>query len=404
MLIRKIRFLVLCLLTVMLVHCGAINDLTGNSQFTNKLEAPAFTSELYGSQARVLTVTQPEVGHISWIGFVQSNDYKYFKITKLQSGSTVIRSEGKNFVDSTNSQQTYTPSSSTIVEDIDVGSTTGDTNGFSNGQISIAGGSDLKITVEYAPMVPISNEETPHTAYLIIYYDSPNEGAARIKLTGFTKGVKDEKCAQDPATMDLSTYDFVDDKFDFYFCGSQVKAKGQANMDPASPDFRTDATNLTEVSTLDVTTGDPQSVTFYQVDDSTVCLLSDKLSGAGSSIPDFRFFIPAGLAPVDYIDLSMVEGSYAECTLDSGTITCPDDILIDTLVSVSGLTLTNGTISAEDTTTTECAGFGELQGSGSFGDDDLSLVLAGTILSDANTEEFKIVDSLVAAQITLKKH
>lgn len=396
---RKLATLMLVLTA--LGGCSLFSD--SHSQYTNKLEAPAFTSELYGTQSHVLAVTQPEEGHISWIGFVQSNDYKYFKLTKLQSGSTVIRSEGKSFVDASGDEQTFTPSSSTIVEDISVGATTSESsNTYADGSITITGGSDLKLTVEYSPTVAIDDDTSPHEAYLIIYYDAPKEGAARIKLTGYTQGVKDEKCAQDPATMDVSTYKFVDNSFDFYFCGEQVKAKGQANMDPASADYKNDSTNLTPVSTLDAATGDEQFVTFYKVDEETVCLLSDKLTGAGSSIPDFRFFIPDGLAPVEYIDLSMVEGSYAECSLVDGTITCPENIQIDTLVSVSGLTLTNGTVSAEDTTTSQCEGFGELVGDGTYGGETLSMVLSGTILSDANTEEYQIVDSLVAAQIKLE--
>lgn len=395
---RKLTTLMLLLVT--LGGCSLFSDT--HSQYTNKLEAPAFTSELYGTQSHVLAVTQPEEGHISWIGFVQSNDYKYFKLTKLQSGSTVIRSEGKSFVDANGDQQTFTPSSSTIVEDITVGATSGSTNSFSDGTITIAGGSDLKLTVEYSPTVAIEDDNSPHEAYLIIYYDAPTEGSARIKLTGYTKGVKDEKCAQDPATMEALTYKFVDNSFDFYFCGEQVKAKDQANMDPADPEYRNDSTNLTPVSTLDATTGEEQFVTFYKVDEETVCLLSDKLTGAGSSIPDFRFFIPDGLAPVEYIDLSMVEGSYAECTLVDGVVTCPQNIQIDTLVSVSGLTLTNGTVSAEDNTTSQCVGFGDLVGSGKYGEANIDMVLSGTILSDANTEEYQIVDSLVAAQIHLE--
>ncbi len=395
---RKLATLMLALTT--LGGCSLFSD--SHSQYTNKLEAPAFTSELYGTQSHVLAVTQPAEGHISWIGFVQSNDYKYFKLTKLQSGSTVIRSEGKSFVDASGDEQTFTPSSSTIVEDITVGATADASTSYTDGSITIAGGSDLKLTVEYSPTVAIDNDTTPHEAYLIIYYDAPTEGSARIKLTGYTQGVKDEKCAQDPATMELLTYKFVDNSFDFYFCGSQVKTKGQANMDPTSADYRNDSTNLTAVSTLDSTTGDEQFVTFYKVDEETVCLLSDKLTGTGSSIPDFRFFIPDGLAPVEYIDLSMVEGSYAECALVDGTITCPENIQIDTLVSVSGLTLTNGTVSAEDTTTSQCEGFGELVGDGTYGGDTLNMVLSGTILSDANTEEYQIVDSLVAAQIHLE--
>lgn len=386
----------LCLF-VGVLSCSALQ---GEDQFTNKTVAPLFTSELYGSTTKSVTVSHQSDSHITWMGFIRSQDYKYFKITKVQVGTQVIVSDGVEI-----DGETYTANSNSVVQDLSITASEGGNNEFVDGSINVSGSNDLKITVEYSPIKAISSEDEPHEAYLIIYYDSPKVGALRVKLEGYTKGVKDEKCARDVSTMTPIVYTFKNNEFDFYTCGSEVANTNQnniADLDPTDPDYHGEFANLTPIPTID-SNGNSQSLTFYQVDDETVCLLSKDLSGDDSSIPAFTFVIPEGLAPIDELNVKMEAGSFAECSLADGVIYCDANILIDTgVVPVAPLTLTNGEFSAEDLTTSECTDFGTLKGEGSFGDSELSLVLKGTMLSDANTQAYNIVDALVAAEIRLE--
>lgn len=373
--------------------CGMLQ---GEDQFTNKAVAPNFVVELYGNVNQSVTINHGVESHITWMGLVESNDYEYFKITKVQAGDQTIVSDGLE-VDGV----TYVANSNATVEDLTVAAAESASNEYVDGSINVAGSGALKITVQYSPLKAIESEDAPHEAYLIIYYDEPSVGAMRVKLNGYTQGVKDEKCARDFSTMTPYVYAFKGGAFDFYFCGEEVAGKGQNNisgLEPTDPGYHGQNTNLTPIP------ADGKVITFYQVDEETVCLLSADLTGGDSSVPDFTFVIPEGLAPIDSLDIGMSEGSFAECKLDgAGGILCDEDILIDTgVVPVSPLTVTNGSFTAEELTTTQCSDFGPLSGAGSFGDDEFTLILKGTMLSDSNTQAYNIVDALVTGQIELQ--
>ena len=374
---------------VMGLACGSLTS--SEDQFTKKIEAPAFVSELYGDSTQTLSVAHSADGHISWMGFVQSQEYSYFEITQVQVGSSTVVKDG-----SETDGEIFTASSNSIIEDITVGSTSGTSNEYVDGSINLAGGSDLKISVKYSPLKAIDEESEPHVAYLLINYDTPQVGSVRIKIEGYTQGVKSEKCTQDTSTMEMFEYNVVGDAFDLYFCSSEVAKFDQNNttQDSADPDYHGSSTNLAQIDY-------PDPIVFYKVDDETVCVLSES---DPSTIPGFTLPIPEGLAPIDTMDISLVDGSYAECTLDGDqNIFCDSNIQIDALVSLSGFSMGNQTFAAEDLVTDDCPDFGEISGSGLFGEDSMNLILTGYTLSDQNTQEYNIVDSLIVAEIPLEK-
>lgn len=368
------------------LQCSALRP---DDQFTNKVVAPNFVSELYGTTSHTVSVSHPKGGHISWIGFLQSNDYKYFKVTKIKVGSKTIIEDGME-----NNGEVFTASSNSLIEDINVDPTTPSSTGFVDGSINVAGSTDMQITIQYSPLIAIESDESPHEAFLIINYDAPNVGSMRVALNGFTKGMKAEKCTQAISTMEAIPYTVTGSAFDLYFCSKEVANKGQNNtvLDSTDPNYRGESTNLTSIPFPD------DVITFYQVDDETVCLLT----GTEPSINPFVLPIPEGLAPITSMDIAMSEGSFAECSLDAeGKILCDSNILIDALVSLSGFTLTNGSFTADDLKTADCPDFGAISGSGAFGEDEISLIFKGTTLSDINTEEYNIVDALIVAEIKL---
>lgn len=369
---------------VLIVAMGSVqcSKLRPEDQFTNKVAAPNFVAQLYGSNKQTISVSHPKGGHIAWMGFIQSNDYKYFKITKVTLGSQTIVEDGVE-----TDGELFTASSNTQIEDIDVDQTTSGSTEFVDGSITVAGSNDLQITIEYSPLIAIESEDVPHEAYLIINYDAPEVGSMRIALNGYTRGMKSEKCTQAASTMDVISYTVVGSAFDLFFCSQEVAKVGQNNDATHGA-----STNLTSIPFPD------NVITFFQPDDETVCLLTQP----EPSVSPFTLPIPEGLAPITSMDIEMSEGSYAECSLDeAGTILCDANVMIDALVSLSGFTLTNGAFTAEDLVTADCPDFGAISGSGAFGDDELTLIFTGRTLSDMNTEEYNIVDSLIVAEIKL---
>jgi hypothetical protein len=374
-------FIVLALLVT---SCSMFSE---DASFTKKMNSPAFVSELYGCTTQVLAVSHDEASYIEWMGFIQSNDYSYYKILKVVSGSKTIVSDGKD---------DYTANSNSIIEDFSVSETSSTENEYTDGSISVAGSVDLQVTVEYCPLIAPEDEEDTHEANLVINYSEPDSGSVRIALNGYVQGTKDEKCTQNVSTMEAIEYEVKGGAFDLYFCSKQVALFDQNNTPESSsdPDYHGDSTNLGSIELSD------PIITFYQVDDETVCLLSEP----EPSIPDFILPIPKGIAPIDTMDISMEAGSYAECSLDGdGNIYCDENILIDALVSMSGFSISNQTFTASDLETSDCPDFGEISGSGVFGDSELTLILQGTVLSDQNSEEYEIVDGLVVSVIELEK-
>lgn len=371
-----------------MVQCSMLSE---EQQYTNKVVAPSFVSELYGTTTQTITINHDEASEINWMGFIQSNDYKYFKVTKVQAGSTTIIEDGQAI-----DGEEFTANSNALIRDFSVNASTSNGSGFANGSIQNGNEGALRITVQYSPLQAIDTEENPHEAYLILSYKTPRPGSMRVRLRGFTQGVKAEKCTQAVSTMELIEYRVKNSAFNLYFCSEQVPRFDQNNtpQDSSDPDYHGTNTNVATV------TLPRDTIQFYQVDEETVCLLSQP----EPSIPDFVLPIPKDLAPIDVMDISMVEGSFAECSLDEdGNIYCDETVLIDALVSLSGFTLSNGTFTAEDLVTNDCPDFGAIAGSGAFGDDEMSLILTGRTLSDQNTEDYEIVDSLIVAEIPLEK-
>lgn len=384
---RKLKIITtLVLIALANFSCSNVGS---DGQFTNKAVAPQFVTRQYDTVSKVVTVAHDEASHIAWLGFVQSNDYKYFKITRVQLGSQVIAADGM-----TVNGSLFTPTSNASVSDITVPESQSDGAIDINGSLSTDSSQTLQITVQYSPLNAIESETHPHTAYLLVSYDEPDHGYMRIELQGFTQGMKNEKCTRPAESMTLYEYQLVNSAIDLYFCSAQVAINNQNNttQDSADPDFHGLSTNLVSVPfPTDV-------IPIYQVDEETVCLLS----GSTPTIPDFTLPIPPGLSPISSMEVGMMDNSYAECTLDeSGNIFCDEGILIDSLVSTSGFSLSNTGFTAEQTLTTDCPDFGAIAGSGTFGE-DMTVMFLGTTLADMQTTQYNIVDSLIVGVMNLK--
>ncbi len=367
-----------------------------NTQYTNKVDAPLFVSELYGSASQIIPVSHGENSHISWMGLVHSNDYQYFKILKIESAGTVIAEDGGLYAG-----QSYTANENAIFNDISVNASQGEGVVFdaSTSTYENTTANDLKITVAYNPLVPIEDEAKPHEAYLLVNYDTPQSGTLRIKLQGYTRGIKSDKCNQAASTMTAMHYEVVNDAFDLYFCSAQVSRYDQSNTpsDPADPNYHGANTNVASVPYDNV-------ITLYKADDETVCLLTSP----EPSLPTFDLPVPEiGSVPVDELsDIHMTDGSYAECSLDAdGNLLCDNNIQISAIVSLSSFSMTNQTFDAELLKTSDCSDFGSFSGSGSLYDtgSNISLVMYGTAISDTNTEAYQIVDALIGAKFELQR-
>lgn len=381
----------LCLLLLTIGFVSSCSSLKGESQFVNKVTSPSFVTELYNTTTQTITVRHEKDQHISWMGFVQSHDFRYFKIKKVEMAGQTIVEDGKTIA-----EEEYIATSTSIIEDINVSKSAPANNEFVNGSINVAGASDLRITIEYSPLKAIKSGDVPHLAYLIIYYDKPQQGAMRVKINGFTQGVKAEKCAQPLETMLITEYSFKNDAFDLYLCATEVANTDQDNTpkDPLDPGYHGLATNLASVPVVG-------NFIFYQPDEETVCILSQP----EPSVPAFDLPVPPGLgAPLPSLPVEMQSGSFAECKIDSaGVFVCDGNLNIKTLVPVSKLSMTNGAVAAEDLVTSECTDFGAIAGAGAVGDDDLTLIVHGRVLSDANTEQFNITDAQIVGKIVLTK-
>ncbi len=386
--IRTLKIFCALAFLCLLLSCSNVGS---DGQFTNKVVAPQFVTRQYDTVSKVITVAHDTASHIAWLEFVQSNDYKYFKITKVQLGSQVIAAEGM-----TVNGSPFTPTPNAYVTDITVPESGSGGTTSVNGSLSTDTSQTLQITVQYSPLNAIESVAQPHTAYLIISYDEPHHGYLRVELQGFTQGMKNEKCTRPAESMTTFEYQLANSAIDLYFCSAQVAVKNQNNtpQDPADPDFHGLSTNLVSVPfPTDV-------IPFYQVDEETVCLLTNPTP----TIPDFTLPIPPGLSPIDSMDVGMMDNSYAECTLDeTGNIFCDEDILIDSLVSTSGFSLSSTGFTAEQTLTADCPDFGAINGAGTFGE-DMTVMFLGRTLADMQTVQYDIVDSLIVGVMRLSKN
>jgi hypothetical protein len=395
----------------LLIFTGACSrlSLSDSSQFTNQVVAPSFVSELYGTRRQVITINHAQDSHIGWIGFVQSKDYRFFKIVKVTAGGKTIVEDGTSY-ETLNSETvsasvgtelspeapTFTSSPTAIVPEFSIGASTQGDNTVDNGQINVAGTGDLKITIEYTPLSAVESDAAPHEATLIAFYDRPSTGAMSITLKGYTQGVKAEKCAQAMESMTATTFDFQDGAFDLYFCSAEVAKFNQNNtpQDPSDPDYHGRSTNLTPVPISG-------QFSFFQPDDETVCILSEP----EPSLPAFDLPVPPGVGPegIDFLPVELEPGSFAECSLSpDGIIRCEDTIQIKTLLAVSNLSMTNAEVTAEEINTSDCPDFGNITGSGTFPNSPLEFIAWGRVLNDSNAEAFNIVDSGIIAVIRLE--
>lgn len=379
------------LLTSLALLFCACGQLTGEDQFVNKATSPAFVTELYSTITQTVTVKHDKDQHISWVGLVQSHDFRYFKVKKVQLGAETIVEDGQMI-----NGKEYVATSTSVIKDINVKKSESANNEFVNGSINVSGQSDLRIMVEYAPLMAIKSNETPHLVYLILYYDKPRLGALRVKINGYTRGVKAEKCTQPVETMDLHEYNFKNGAFNLYLCGTEVARTNQNNtpQDPNAAGFHGASTNLAAVPV-------EGTFVFYQPDEETVCLLTEP----EPSVPPFDLPIPPGLgAPLASLPVEMQPGSFAECDIDTaGVIICDANLNIKTLVPVTKLSLSTGAVAAEKLVTSECGDFGAISGSGVLGDASMTVIVHGRVLPDANTEQFNISDSQVVGEIILEK-
>lgn len=365
-----LKLLSLIALACFTASCGVFSDLGGNTQSTTKIVASSFISALYGTSTKTFSVNVNDVDHIASMGLEQAGDYNYFVINSYTYGGKM--------------KENPYGTSTEIFNNISLPSTGATTSGTKT----------LQITITYTPLVAIEADNKPHEATLMIAYDLPTTGVIAITLEGYTQGIAESKCAG-ASVSNAQAYTFTDNKIDFYLCDDNSPLV-EANVSDVSTH-----TNYAEIK-MDA----GAQFTFYQVDDSTLCIMGTNSSGLTPSIPNFDFTaIPEATAELigDSIGISLAKNSSAECSLSSGQILCDEDITLTKLlgaVDVSPLTLTNG---ATQPTSEDCDHFPAQQGSGSYPNDALKLIAWGYIIpsSIVDVEDLQGGNALVVVEINL---
>lgn len=377
---RKIPFLAVLLFGLSLAQCS---ELSSSDVFSEQVTAEQFVSELNGFTTQTVTINHQENSEIAWAKLMEDKDFKYFQIEKVTANGSVIVQDGTD---------DFVANSRAEVPSFSVSSTTGASNEFVNGSLNLTASDGVQFRIRFAPQEAPDNSDKPFEATLAIYYTEPQEGLYLVDLEGYVQGVKADKCTQNISTFDIHEYQFVDGEFGFYMCSPEVAATGNEN----APDHGA-STNYSKMP-ID------GNFYFYQPDDETVCLMhGGNLAGPENpSLPDFDFLIPEGLAEVDSLPISLF--STASCDLSAeGAISCPENVYLDTLISIAPLTGTTGEVAAEDLVTTQCPDFGSISGSGNLGDDNVTMVFHGTVLEDSITASYNIADALIVAFIELTK-
>lgn len=370
----------------MLLACGfaACSSLPQSDVFSQQVTASAFVSELNSSTLQTITITHNSDSQIAWAKLTEAQDFKYFQIEKVSANGEVIVQDGAD---------DFVANSRAEIPSLSVAASTGGNNAFTDGELDLSTEDGLQFTVRFSPQAAPESEDVPFEATLEIYYTAPEEGVYLVNLQGYVQGIKSDKCTQNISSYEVLQYHFTDSQFGFYMCSPEVSATDNAN----APEHGS-STNFSEMPIE----GD---FYFYQPDDETVCLMhTDNTAGPDNpSIPDFDFLIPDGLAEVDSLPLSLF--STAECSVDAttGAIFCDENIYLDTLISISAMTATTGSVAAADLVTSQCPDFGDIAGSGGLGQDTMSLILYGTVLPDSITEGYNIADSLILGVIDLEK-
>jgi len=376
----KIRFFLLFLLGLF----AACSDLPISHVFSQRAIAEPFVAELNGSVTQTIVIHHNANSQIAWAKLTEARDFKYFQIERVTSNGTVIVQDGiDDFVANSRAQ----------VPAFTVNATEAAQNDFTNSGLNVSTQDGVQFQIRFAPQVAPPDADTPFQATLEIYYTAPEEGVYLINLQGYVQGIRSDKCTQNISSYEVHEYEFVNNQFGFYMCSPEVAATNNAN----APDHGA-STNFAQMPISG-------NFYFYQPDDETVCIMHAGNSAApeNASLPDFDFLIPAGLADVSSIPITLF--STAECSVSptDGSVFCDDNLQLDTLISISRMTATSGAVAAEDLITSQCPDFNSISGVNGIDDDSMSLVIYGSILRDAITESYNIVDALILGVIDLQK-
>lgn len=381
---KSVYKFVLVFFVCVLSSCSGMSD--SSPVFSAQVTAEAFVTELNGSTVQTITINHNADSKIAWAKLTEAKDFKYFQIEKVTANGQTIVEAGQN---------DFVSNSRAMVPEFSVQASEAQTNTLTNGELSSSQDEGLQFMIRFAPQQAPDQADKPFEATLEIYYTEPTEGVYLVNLQGFVQGLKNDKCTQNISSYEIHKYKFKNEQFGFYMCSPEVAKTGNANAEELG---HGSSTNFTQMPIV----GD---FYFYQPDDETVCLMHENNTAGPEypSVPNFKFLIPEGLAEVSSLDLKLF--STAECSVDSttGQIFCDHNIFLDTLISISAMTATTGSVSASELITTQCPDFGAISGSGGLGDDNLSLVLYGTVLSDSITQSYNIVDALILGVIDLEK-
>lgn len=383
---RLIFPLVFSLFFPLVLSCGG-----DNSQFTKKLAASPFVSELFGESTKVLAIQSEAGSHISWMGLDWSDDYKFFEVEKISVNGVITEPEAEG--------------PTAVLSDITVGlapNTSGTAGTPNNGQ--------LLIKIKYNPLEAIEADDHPHKAYLLLAFDKPEVGTVRIELNGYTRGICEACHTNVGESLVYEAKDGDGDgnpDFEFYLCDAQAIPADQQTpgplpdgTDPETP-YNLAVINLTgTVNALPV----PTDFNFYpDPDDENNLVISGGDDTIVSTIPEFEIPVPGG-KPVPAVPVAMVKNKQVKCTLDSNKgIDCEGIELsvMGGVVLVSGMHLTTGTVEAGNT---ECPGFGTWQGEGGFdGTSDVTLIATAEVLpSGPLVDPTNIPGALIVAVIKLQ--
>lgn len=376
---KQILFAISLILCAFPMSCS---EVTSSDVFTGQVTSQAFVSELNSSTLQTIRIHHQENSQIAWAKLMEDQDFRYFTIERVTANNNVVVQDG---VDG------FETSSRALVPGFSISATEEGSNTVTEGTLDTSTQDGLTFRIRFAPQAAQSAVDEPFHATLAIYYTAPQEGLYLVDLEGYVQGVRSDKCTQNISSYEIHEYNFVNGEFGFYFCSPEV-----ASTDNANAPERGASTNFSSMP-ID------GNFYFYQPDDETVCLMhAENIAGPENpTLPDFDFLIPDGLAEVDSLPITLF--STATCDVSAeGQINCPE-IQLDTLISLSPMRGTTGTITAEENTTDKCPDFGEISGSGALGDDNLTFVVSGQVYEDEITSSYNIQRSVMVGVIELQK-
>lgn len=335
------------------------------SQFTSKLQANPFVSELYGDSTKTLALTAESGSHIAWMGLDWSGDYKFFKINEITVNGSVMAPN----VDGPQA----------LYENITL----------------LPGSSDASqfyVRLTYSPLAAINAETKPHKAYLLIGYDKPNLGTVRIELTGYTRGICDEDTGEtcnfsDTGGLTPQVYKLVGNTMDIYVCHPQTTERGIANHE--KPNTRYDAVSL------------DAPFTFYKSSsDNTVHIVRNDAAGQDPTVPLFQIPLSDPQLPIHELDAELRENLNITCPVDeAGGFRC-EGVQLNVFggaVQMSDFIVSTG---SETPTSSQCPDFGTVDGAAGIDGDTMTVVAFGTITGN---QLDLYIDAVVVAVMPLEK-